>query len=162
MLDALLLPTNPKCLFQNPGMWFPRRRAIISNGRSTRRRTASSAHAATSARTWRTSTWSQGTWIMWVESCASGYCRCYLKRPTWLALQQTLRSFAALMVAVLSYCCCSVMGAHHRGGPQRQHGPVAARAVLHPDAATAAAPTDPCHPGVFRRLEPEAVAHSGC
>lgn len=161
MLDALLLPTNPKCLFELLGMWFPRRRATISNGRSTKRRTASSAHAATSVRTWRTSTWSRGTWIMWVEKRASGYCRRYLKRSTWLALQQMLHSFTALMAAVLSHRCCSVMGAHHGRGSQRQHGPVAARAILHPDASAAAA-TDSCHPGVFRRLEPEAVAHSGC
>lgn len=93
MLDALLLLTNLTGLFHLPGMWFPRRRATISNGRSTRRRTASSGHAATSVRTWRTSTWSQGTWIMWVERSAICSCCCYLKRRTWLALQQKLRSF---------------------------------------------------------------------
>lgn len=72
-------------------MWFPRRRATISSGRSTRRRIVFSAHAVTSVRTWRMSTWSRGTWITWVESTSNNSSRLYLKSGTWPALSRTIR-----------------------------------------------------------------------
>lgn len=69
-------------------MWFLRRRATISSGRSIRKRTVFSARGATSARTWRMSTWSPGTWIMWGRRVHEMITSSSLKRNTSHALQE--------------------------------------------------------------------------
>lgn len=136
-------------------MWFLRRRATISSGRSIRKRTVFSARGATSARTWRMSTWSLGTWIMWERRVHKMITATVISRETLHT--HFKRSLYCCLMAVSPCCCCLVLGAHHRGGSEWQHGPVSAGPVLCPDAAAA---PDTCHPGVFRWFESEAVAHS--